>query len=177
MNLLSRFKPFPWFQGPLVEKSENLNPRQVILTQACLAGVQDCLKPEIRKSHEGIVYLLGQTNGATTLTVSAVRPEAITTLGSFSVSSLAMARVVRIAANFSLQVVGQLHTHPRKAYHSDGDNEGARIRYTGYISVVLPDYGRHLPDLAGSATYMFDASRGFIPIEISNITVVPGKLR
>ena len=44
-----------------------------------------------------------------------------------------------------LQVVGQLHTHPGEAHHSAGDLEGMRIRYPGYFSIVVPDYGSQLP--------------------------------
>jgi hypothetical protein len=40
---------------------------KLLLTQACLEGLQVCLAPEMHKGHEGIAYLLGRTDGAITL--------------------------------------------------------------------------------------------------------------
>src|SRR5690606_5718697 len=105
---------------------------RLVLTQPCLQALCACLEPEIRLGHEGVAYLLGQTDGTVTLAIAAVRPEAVTTPGSFSVSAPAKAKVVRIATKAGLQVVAQVHTHPGKAYHSDGDVEGARIVYGGF---------------------------------------------
>jgi len=131
---------------------------------------------EIRKGHEGIAYLLGQSNGTTTLAISAIRPDARTTRGSFTVASPAMAQVVRSAVKLGLQVVGQVHTHPGQAYHSDGDEDGTRIAYSGYVSIVLPDYGRHLPALDGVVAYMFRSIHGFVPLDPSRISIVPGRV-
>lgn len=151
-------------------------PPRLVLTEACIMGVHDCLLPEIRRGHEGITYLLGQSNGTTTIAVAAARPDARTTRGSFQVDAPAMARIVRAAVNVGLQVVGQIHTHPGKAYHSDGDDEGARIAFTGYVSLVLPEYGRHLPALTGIAAYFFQTGKRFVELNAAAITVVPGKL-
>lgn len=148
-------------------------PPRIILTEASIHALQDCLEPEIQKQYEGIAYLLGHSDGSTTLAVSALRPEARTTSGSFDVSLQAMAKVVRAAANLGLQVVGQVHTHPGRAYHSNGDKTGARIAYSGYASIVLPDYGRHLPSLDGAAFYIYRASRGFVVLDPSCITIAP----
>ena len=72
--------------------------------------------------------------------------------------------------------MGQVHTHPRLAYHSDGDEEGARIAYTGYVSIVLPDYGRRLPNLDKAAIFMFRAGHGFIGLDASNLTIIQERL-
>lgn len=151
-------------------------PPRLVLTQGCVAAVHDCLMPEIRRGHEGIAYLLGQSDGNTTLAVAAVRPQAQTTRGSFDVSAPAMARVVRAAVNAGLQVVGQVHTHPGAAFHSEGDDEGARIAFTGYVSLVLPEYGRHLPSLTGMAAYFFQVSKRFMELDPADIRVVPGRV-
>jgi proteasome lid subunit RPN8/RPN11 len=66
-----------------------------------------------------------------------------------------MAGVVRKANDAGLQVIGQIHTHPRQAYHSDGDEDGAGIAYDGYVSIVFLNYGRQLPSLSGAAIYFY----------------------
>lgn len=151
-------------------------PPRFVLTESCVAALAMCMEPEIEKGHEGIAYLLGQSDGTNTLAVAAIRPQAQTTRGSFAVGSPAMARVVRSAVDQGLQLVGQVHTHPGQAYHSEGDEDGARIAYSGYVSIVLPDYGRRLPDLDGAAVFMFRADTGFVALNEPRITIVPARL-
>ena len=149
---------------------------RLILTENCVDALRACLEPEIRKGHEGISYLAGRTDGATTLAVAAMRPEATTTWGSFRVGVPAMARIIRAAVDCGLQVVGQVHTHPGDAFHSDGDDDGARIAYTGYVSLVLPDHGRRLPSFDEAALFMFRAPGGFVTIKLSQFTIIPERL-
>lgn len=151
-------------------------PPRLILTEPSLMALKSCLEPEIKQGKEGIVYMLGQSDGTTTLVVSIIRPQAQTTWGSFEVSSLAMAEVVRKSVSFGLHVVGQAHTHPLNAYHSKGDEKGARIAYKGYVSIVFPNYGRLLPKLDGIAAYMLDHKSNFAPIDRDLITIASGKI-
>ncbi|MBK79593.1 MAG: hypothetical protein CMQ43_01565 [Gammaproteobacteria bacterium] len=149
---------------------------QLLFTDSCVAALQECLLPEIQKRHEGIAYLAGRTDGGVTIAIAAMRPKAQTTPGSFNVTAAAMAPIVRAAASRGLQVVGQVHTHPREAFHSGGDEEGARIAYTGYVSLVLPDYGGHLPGFDGAAVYLFRAGLGFVQVEPARFRIIPGRL-
>jgi proteasome lid subunit RPN8/RPN11 len=165
-----------WFSRRPAYRPGPPPPPRVVLTEPCLEALYACMEPEIRGGHEGIAYVLGQTDGTVTIAIAAVRPEAVTTRGSFSVSAPAMAKVVRTATKAGLQLVGQVHTHPGKAYHSDGDVEGARIVYRGFVSVVLPDYGRRLPALGGAAVYMFRSEDGFVEVAPERVGVVPGRL-
>lgn len=145
---------------------------RVVLTSSCLKMVQHAIAQERDNREEGISYLIGLTDTITTLAISAMKPRAITTWGSFSVDQTAMAEIVRKACDHGLQVVGQVHTHPKEAFHSDGDEHGARIRYSGYVSIVIPEYGRQLPRLDGVATYMYIGKKGFVRIASSNFIIV-----
>lgn len=149
---------------------------KVLITEPCIKALDACLAPEQQKGHEGIAYLLGRTDGTVTLAVTAFRPKAKTSPGSFFVEPRAMARCVRTAANLGLQIVAQVHTHPGAAYHSDGDVEGARIRYAGYASIVLPDYGKHLPHFDGAAIYISSHTDKWLELSPEDVTVIPGKL-
>lgn len=151
-------------------------PPRLVISRACVVGLRDCFAPEITKLHESIAYLLGQTDGTTTLAVAAIRPSARTTRGSFAVDAAAMARVVRTAVDLGLQVVGQAHTHPGDAFHSEGDDEGARIAFTGYVSVVLPEYGRHLPSMVGAASFFFVSGKRFVPLDVNAVKLIPGRI-
>jgi len=149
-------------------------PPRLLMTTACLYALQRSLEPENRKRHEGVAYLFGLTSDALTLAASAFRPAARTSPGSFEVTAQAMAACVRAAARHRLQVVAQVHTHPRQAFHSEGDVEGARIRYPGYVSIVLPDYGDRLPSLEGAAVFVFTRS-SWVELKASDVILVPDR--
>jgi proteasome lid subunit RPN8/RPN11 len=101
-------------------------------------------------------------------------PTATTTAGSFNVSAIAMATVVRSAANLGLAVVGQVHTHPRQAFHSEGDFDGMRIRYPGYVSIVLPNYGRLFPKWTGAEILMCAGPHDYFEIDSASLVEVNG---
>lgn len=145
-----------------------------LLTQACLDALPAALAAEMRLGHEGIVYLLGRSDGVVSLATTVFKPDAFTTPGSFHVEPRAMAACVSAAGQFELQVVAQLHTHPGSAFHSDGDVEGARIRFPGYVSIVLPDYGRLLPRMDGAAVYMWSATGNWLQLASTDVIVIPG---
>ena len=169
----------PWFRqtrkGGSDKISEYSSRFRLILSEAVLDSLHTCLSLEIKRKHEGIAYLLGKTDGNTTRVIATIRPKAKTTPGSFNVDLIAMARVVRAAADRSLQVVGQAHTHPGLAFHSQGDITGTRIAYSGFVSIVIPNYGRLLPSLEGAAFFYYRGGLGFSELNPSNITIAPGR--
>lgn len=170
-----QLNPFNCFRR--LSKPKALQQRTaLVITPACIENLVQSVAPSRDRGHEGVAYLLGQTDGNVTLAVLAVAPKARTTRGSFEVGPLQMSRVVRTAANFSLKVVGQVHTHPGSAYHSEGDIEGARIRYDGYVSIVLPDFGRHIPRLEGAAVYHFRRDCGWRQLTETEFLVLPESL-
>lgn len=172
--LFKRSRPFKPAFRPVAPP----HPRRVVLTAACRDSLQTSLAPEITQRHEGIVYFLGQTDGQTSLIVTTFRPRASTTKGNFHVEETAMRPIIEAASAAGLQVVGQLHTHPREAYHSAGDEIGALIRFNGFVSIVLPDYGTRLPSLGGAAVYMFSASdRRFVQLDSTDLSVLPELLQ
>ena len=136
----------------------------VVLTSKCLEHVSEGMAVDTQLRHEGIVYFIGLTTGSTTLALAAVFPDAATTPGSVDVSAAEIGKIVRVAAESGLQVVGQLHTHPESAFHSTGDLAGMRIRYPGYVSIVVPEYGALLPSLQHSHTLMWTGT-GFQEVD------------
>ena len=136
----------------------------VVMTTQCRDQLTEQLRGSVRRGHEGIVYFVGLTTGTTTLALSAMAPEADATAGSVDVSAVELGKVIRFAAMSELQVVGQLHTHPCGAYHSDGDLTGMRIRHPGYFSIVVPNYGAQLPSFKDGHTLMW-TPEGFRGVE------------
>ena len=127
----------------------------VVLTTLCRDRIAEQLSNDIRRGHEGIVYFVGLTSGTTTLALLGVAPRAETTPGSVDVTAAEIGKIVRIAAKWELQIVGQLHTHPLNSHHSPGDLTGMHIRHPGYFSIVVPNYGARLPSFQGAHTLMW----------------------
>lgn len=147
--------------------------QQFIIAEQAIQGLELGLRDSHEHRKEKIVYLFGRISGETNLVVTAFKPRARTTYGSFDVSEIAMAEVVRSASKLGLEVVGQAHTHPGKAYHSGGDDDGARIAYPGFLSMVFPDFGNHLPDLRGSANFVCVGRGVFAQLRRGQILVIP----
>lgn len=127
------------------------------IASSVMAAVTDILAPARRRRVEGIAYFLGRTDGVHATILSSVAVSADATFGSFFVPSSEMVRVVNAANAAALQVVGQIHTHPHEAFHSAGDDAGAQIRFDGFITIVVPDYGMYLPSLRGSAVFAYSS--------------------
>jgi hypothetical protein len=93
---------------------------------------------------EGIVYLGGLELPDRTVALSALSPKARTTWGSFRTDVEANTDVVRALIGLGLSLVGQVHSHPGDwVDHSDGDDEGALVRFRGYWSVVVPSFSKN----------------------------------
>ena len=132
----------------------------VVMSSQCRDRIAEQLRWNIQRRHEGIIYFVGLTTGATTLALTGVRPECTSTPASVDVTAAELGKIIRTASLSGLQVVGQLHTHPREAHHSAGDLAGMRIRHPGYFSIVVPEYGTQLPSFRQIHTVMW-TSRGF----------------
>ncbi|HEV8683418.1 MAG TPA: Mov34/MPN/PAD-1 family protein [Actinomycetota bacterium] len=54
------------------------------------------------------------------------------------------------------KLVAQVHSHGGSAFHSSGDDERAASFHPGYLSVVVPRFGRGVRDLQDCAVLEFD---------------------
>ncbi len=157
------------WKRPSVRSSDT---QRLAIARQCTAGIRTSITDPRQQSHEGIVYLLGMSDSSSTIAVSAITPHATTTAGSFDVTVVSMAAIVRRAADLGLAIVGQVHTHPMQAFHSGGDFDGMRIRYPGYVSIVLPKYGREFPKWGGAEILMCVGPHEYVRIKTSDIVEV-----
>jgi proteasome lid subunit RPN8/RPN11 len=56
------------------------------------------------------------------------------------------------------KLIAQVHSHPGKAFHSEGDDEGATSFHAGFLSVVVPEYGRRATSISDCAVYEHDGN-------------------
>jgi len=111
--------------------------------------------------HEGVAYWAGQHVGDGVLLTTCIAPAAITTRGSFETSVCANAQVVAYLGAAQLELIAQVHSHPGDFVgHSDGDDRRALMPYEGFLSIVVPHYGREgMRPLNNCGVHLFDNSR------------------
>jgi hypothetical protein len=62
----------------------------------------------------------------------------------------------------SMSLIGQIHTHPTDAYHSDTDDAYPIATTLGSISLVIPYFARQPFALARCAVYRLLLGRGWV---------------
>lgn len=109
------------------------------------------------RSREGVAYWLGTDDGITVRVAMVVAPVADTGPRHFRVSAEENARVIGLAHDHGLIVVGQIHSHPgSRTTHSAGDDEDAFMPSEGMYSLVVPYYARGAPPLASWGVHRFE---------------------
>jgi len=158
--------------------SYSLNtPKSCTIAAEVMTAIEQILAPARSRRVEGIAYLLGRTDGTHACILSCVRVDSVSSAGSFHVRASEIGRVVDKASASGLQVVGQVHTHPFEAFHSEGDDVGAQIRFDGFVSIVLPNYGTYLPTLHEAAIFVYDASiKTFVELAADHVHVTRAQL-
>jgi len=168
-KFLRKPPPFQFVERP--------TEKRLVLAKSCFDGLVEALAPANRRCHEGVALLLGKIEDGVGVAAHAVRPDAVTTRGSFHIPASEMAKVVALATRLRFAIIAQVHTHPGEAFHSEGDQEGANIRYNGFFSLVIPEYGRFLPNLRDSTLYVFSDAHGWqllkdAPAVVDGLTVL-----
>lgn len=149
-------------------------PRRLVLTAQCVDELETALAPARARRHEGVALLFGLAGDEATLAVASIAPDAETSPGHFFVGKPAMATAIRAAADLGLAVIGQAHTHPKHAHHSEGDIQGLHICYPGFTSLVFPDYGARLPSFNGADILLYGRKKRWARLEPKDVVLMKG---
>jgi hypothetical protein len=66
----------------------------------------------------------------------------------------------------------RIHSHPKKAYHSDTDDENEVLSHKGAISIVVPSFARDPIELRRCAIYLLDHGQGWIKLSEADIAAL-----
>ena len=86
--------------------------------------------------------------------VMAHRPDQRAWRDRFIVDAAEMASLKALLRNDRLMIAAQVHSHPKEAFHSFADDEGAFIRHQGALSFVIPYFARD----SSVATFLEEAA-------------------
>jgi hypothetical protein len=64
-------------------------------------------------------------------------------------------RLTTLLAAHKLVLLAQVHNHPDRIPHSQGDNENPASHQPGYISIIAPEMGREGIDLKDTYVYEY----------------------
>lgn len=91
---------------------------------------------------ECVVYLVAEQT-ATAVVTAVVHPEHQATFDGYDVESVWITRFFLLLADKRRTAVGQAHTHPGQwVDHSAIDDEFVLVPSPGFVSVVVPEFGR-----------------------------------
>ena len=133
----------------------------VRVPRQCIAEVHTHLRAVGEQGHEGFGLWVGRREGRRFDVAAAIIPRQrhIRTADGVCVvikdNELHRLNVQLFRAD--LTILAQIHSHPRRAYHSDTDNANAVATSVGCLSLVVPNFARAAFDFASTAVYRLDA--------------------
>ncbi|RYZ80965.1 MAG: hypothetical protein EOP04_24855, partial [Proteobacteria bacterium] len=125
--------------------------------------------------YERLALLAGIKAGETFKVTHTIYPKQYLTRGpkglSFYVEGEELERIGDWLYEEKRSLIGQIHSHPSDAYHSEADDEMAIITKYGGISIVVPDFGNSDRLLQGSAFYRLMPKTGWTRLTTGEIDV------
>lgn len=91
--------------------------------------------------NERLILWLGLNNSDGQEITELFVPDQINECDYFHLSSESMSKLFQHLRENNLRIIAQVHSHPREAFHSFADSNGAIIRHEGALSLVVPNFG------------------------------------
>jgi hypothetical protein len=126
----------------------------VLCPQALVGETMSHLKAAGTEQHECLVLWLARRFDDRINVVMAHRPEQRAWRDRFIVEAAEMASLKALLRKERLMIAAQVHSHPKEAFHSFADDNGAFIRHQGALSFVLPYFARD----SSVSTFMAEAA-------------------
>lgn len=130
---------------------------------------------------EAVALWVGQADGTTFKVEEAIIPKQTahrTSMGlCYTVSPEELHRINVRLHEAGMQIIAQLHSHPREAYHSELDDDLPIATTVGCLSLVIPDFAREPFSLKLCAIYRLLPGQGWTrlrPLEVARLIQITG---
>ena len=117
-----------------VDRQTYVVPRRILQSSA------DALRSLSGGVRESVVLWIGTKRSDKALVEEILVPQQIASPLHFKVPLDERVRIIRELGNSDQKVLAQLHTHPRRAFHSSADDRLALPRHIGAISIVIAEF-------------------------------------
>lgn len=142
-----------------------LDITSIHLPKSCTYEALAWLYKAGRRNVEGVALWAGIRDGNTFLIKKTIIPEqnacSIEDGLIYVVRGDELHRIALELFDSGMQLIAQIHSHPREAYHSQTDDAYPIVTVTGGISVVVPNFAKGGLNLAEWAVYRFLPETGW----------------
>ncbi len=128
--------------------------RLLLLTVLTLEETLAVLRRGGEQETERVVLWLGRREENCLRVAEVYEPEQETDVDYFRIPPAAMAALLKHLGESGTLVAAQVHSHPRRAFHSKADDTWAIVRHVGALSIVVPEFARRTT----AATFLEDAA-------------------
>lgn len=119
-----------------------------IITQDVIHKTKIALVQAGKLRKEGLVFWSGTLNGDVANIKTVICPETIATCVSAKLSRNGLEYIYNTIKKNNEFLFIQVHSHPGIAFHSDDDDNEAISFKKGFISIVVPYFGKYMEDLS-----------------------------
>jgi hypothetical protein len=119
---------------------------------------------------ETVVLWLGILCDGTAEVREVHRPEQSVDTDFFLIPQEGVRAMMRRLTETRFQILAQVHSHPKAAFHSSTDDTCAIIRHVGAVSIVIPNFavGTDSTNFGNrAATYQLDASDRWVAVDFA----------
>jgi hypothetical protein len=121
----------------------SMNNEALILSRDLIATTLASLRMAGTTRKEGIVLWLGRRERAGEIRVVEVYvPDHEAESDYFWIPPESMQTLLRHLQETNTFIASQVHSHPKKAFHSDADDRWAIVRHLGALSLVVPHFAQ-----------------------------------
>jgi hypothetical protein len=117
----------------------------IYVPNSCLEAVYKAIKKAGDMGMEAVALWAGRTHGKNFQVTTTIIPQQTAGVIEngllYSVDGDELYRINKWLYEHHLTMIAQLHSHPRKAYHSEVDDRYPIMATIGGLSVVIPDFG------------------------------------
>lgn len=106
------------------------------------------MRKEGNHNKEGLVFWSGHIEDNIAIIKTVISPKIKSTMFSAQLNDDGLAYIRGILKNNNEFLFAQVHSHPGSAFHSIEDETESISYKTGFISIVIPNFGMHMKDLS-----------------------------
>lgn len=126
---------------------------RIVVPGSIIETTDQFLSLSTREQVEVVVYWSGRREANGLYVRKAWFPRQTCSPYSFTVDAEALFELNIGLYRLGHELIGQVHTHPSEAFHSEADDENAVSLRSGTISIVVPEFGLFSVSDIGHAHY------------------------
>lgn len=119
-----------------------MNHFPIHIESSLVVQTLDILREAGERNSESIVLWLGRHTGSNISVAERYVPAHEADYDYFRIPGHAMSELLSHLGNTRTLIAAQVHSHPRKAFHSIPDDKWAVVRHEGALSLVVPYFAR-----------------------------------